>query len=104
MRGTVTPKLDPLELEPKPIQPSLIRLPTGFDRGPISTARFSATTCWARSPSVREMVAILSRTYWRTMGPNFALSSPREKGWIQERIGSPDKESPSTREGTSARS
>ena len=43
--------------------------------------------------TVREIVAILERTYCQTLGVEFMhISDPTEKAWIQERIEGPDKE------------
>ena len=43
--------------------------------------------------SMREIVAILRRTYCQTLGVEFMhISNPAQKGWIQERIEGRDKE------------
>ena len=53
--------------------------------------------------TVREIVAILERTYCQTLGVEFMhISDPAEKAWIQERIEGPDKEITFTREGKRA--
>ena len=53
--------------------------------------------------TVREIVAILERTYCQTLGVEFMhISDPAEKAWIQERIEGPDKEIAFTREGKRA--
>src|SRR5690606_11213071 len=53
--------------------------------------------------SIREMVAILRRTYCQTIGVEFMhVNSPDEKAWLQERIEGPDKEISFTREGKRA--
>ena len=52
---------------------------------------------------VREMLAILRRTYCGTIGFEFVhISDPAEKAWIQERIEGPDKEIQFTKEGKRA--
>ena len=53
--------------------------------------------------TVREMLAILRRTYCGTIGFEFVhISDPAEKAWIQERVEGPDKEIQFTREGKRA--
>src|SRR5690606_23079106 len=53
--------------------------------------------------TVREMLAILRRTYCSTLGIEFMhISEPAEKAWIQERIEGPDKEISFTPEGKRA--
>ena len=53
--------------------------------------------------TVREMLAILRRTYCWTIGYEFMhISDPEEKAWIQERVEGPDKEIAFTREGKRA--
>jgi 2-oxoglutarate dehydrogenase E1 component len=53
--------------------------------------------------TIREIVAILERTYCQTLGVEFMhISDPTEKAWIQERIEGPDKEITFTREGKRA--
>ena len=78
--------------------------PTTASRRPTATARSSSTTCSAsNSRPIREIVAILERTYCQTIGVEFMhISDPAEKAWIQERIEGPDKEITFTREGKRA--
>src|SRR5260370_7484603 len=53
--------------------------------------------------TIRQVVAILRRTYCQTLGVEFLhISNGAQKGWIQERIGGPDKEISFTREGKRA--
>ena len=53
--------------------------------------------------SMREIVAILRRTYCQTLGVEFMhISNPAQKAWIQERIEGRDKEITFTREGKRA--
>ena len=52
---------------------------------------------------MREIVAILRRTYCQTLGVEFMhISDPQQKAWIQERIEGKDKEITFTREGKRA--
>src|SRR5262249_57498367 len=53
--------------------------------------------------TLRQMVAILRRTYCQTLGVEFMhISDPAQKSWLQERIEGPDKEISFTREGKRA--
>jgi 2-oxoglutarate dehydrogenase E1 component len=53
--------------------------------------------------TLREILAILRRTYCQTLGVEFMhISNPAQKGWIQERIEGPDKEITFTPEGKRA--
>src|SRR5262249_24020204 len=53
--------------------------------------------------TIREIVAILRRTYCQTLCVEFLhISDAAQKGWIQERIEGPDKEITFTREGKRA--
>ncbi len=53
--------------------------------------------------TLREIVAILRRTYCQTLGVEFLhISDPAQKSWIQERIEGRDKEINFTREGKRA--
>ena len=104
MRGHLHANLDPLGLEPRKRRTrSSIRAPTASPR-PISTARSSSTTCSAsNSRRMREILAILRRTYCQTLGVEFMhISDPAQKAWIQERIEGRDKEITFTREGKRA--
>jgi 2-oxoglutarate dehydrogenase E1 component len=103
MRGHLQAKLDPLELEPQPTQPELDPASYGFTEADLDRKIFIDHVLGLEFASVREMVAILSRTYCQTIGVEFMhISSPEEKGWIQERIEGPDKEITFTREGKRA--
>ena len=53
--------------------------------------------------TMREIVAILRRTYCQTLGIEFMhISNAQQKAWIQERIEGADKEITFTREGKRA--
>ena len=103
MRGHLHAKLDPLELEPQSVQPELDPASYGFTEADLDRKIFIDHVLGLEFASVREMVAILTRTYCQTIGVEFMhISSPEEKGWIQERIEGPDKEITFTREGKRA--
>ncbi len=103
MRGHLHAKLDPLGLEPQLVQPELDPASYGFTEADLDRKIFIDHVLGLEFASVREMVAILTRTYCQTIGVEFMhISSPEEKGWIQERIEGPDKEITFTREGKRA--
>ncbi|KAB0677593.1 2-oxoglutarate dehydrogenase E1 component [Aureimonas leprariae] len=89
VRGHLHAKLDPLgiaapadedynELSPKNY---------GFEDGDLDRKIFIDNVLGLEFATVREMVAILERTYCSTLGFEFMhISNPVEKQWIQERI------------------
>jgi len=103
MRGHLHAKLDPLELEPEAVHPELDPASYGFTDADLDRKIFIDHVLGLEFASVHEMIAILQRTYCQTIGVEFMhISSPEEKGWIQERIEGPDKEITFTREGKRA--
>src|SRR5258707_1623478 len=103
MRGHLHAKVDPLELEPQPIQPELDPASYGFTEADLDRKIFIDHVLGLEFASVREMVAILTRTYCQTLGVEFMhIADPAQKAWIQERIEGPDKEITFTREGKRA--
>jgi len=103
MRGHLHAKLDPLELAPDTVHPELDPASYGFNDADLDRKIFIDHVLGLEFASVREMVTILQRTYCQTIGVEFMhISSPEEKGWIQERIEGPDKEITFTREGKRA--
>jgi 2-oxoglutarate dehydrogenase E1 component len=102
-RGHLEAKLDPLELEPIKPHAELDPKSYGFNETDFDRKIFIDHVLGLELASVREMLAILKRTYCQTIGVEFMhISSPDEKGWIQERIEGPDKEISFTREGKRA--
>jgi 2-oxoglutarate dehydrogenase E1 component len=102
-RGHLEARLDPLELEPIREHPELDPNSYGFSESDYDRKIFIDHVLGLEFATVREMLAILRRTYCQTIGVEFMhISSPDEKGWIQERIEGPDKEITFTREGKRA--
>jgi 2-oxoglutarate dehydrogenase E1 component len=102
-RGHLEAKLDPLELEPVVAHSELDPASYGFSEADYDRKIFIDNVLGLEFASVREMVAILRRTYCQTIGIEFMhVSSPEEKSWLQERIEGPDKEITFTREGKRA--
>jgi 2-oxoglutarate dehydrogenase E1 component len=102
-RGHLEARLDPLDLEPIAPHHELDPKAYGFEEGDLDRKIFIDHVLGLEFATVREMLAILRRTYCQTIGVEFMhISSPEEKAWIQERIEGPDKEITFTREGKRA--
>ncbi|MEP9376559.1 2-oxoglutarate dehydrogenase E1 component [Aquabacter sp. CN5-332] len=103
MRGHLHADLDPLKLTPPREAPELDPVSYGFYEADMDRKIFIDHVLGLEFATVREMLAILRRTYCQTIGVEFMhISSPEEKAWIQERIEGPDKEVSFTREGKRA--
>jgi 2-oxoglutarate dehydrogenase E1 component len=105
MRGHLHAHLDPLGLEPRrdgddsELHPSHY----GFSDADYDRPIFLDRVLGLEFGTVREIVAILERTYCQTLGVEFMhISDPVEKAWIQERIEGADKEITFTPEGKRA--
>jgi 2-oxoglutarate dehydrogenase E1 component len=102
-RGHLEAKLDPLGLEPVGHHPELDPKSYGFTEADYDRKIFIDKVLGLEFATIREMVAILRRTYCQTIGVEFMhVNSPDEKAWLQERIEGPDKEISFTREGKRA--
>src|ERR1700721_891186 len=94
---------DPLGLEPKRDHEELHPSTYGFQESDYDRKIFIDHVLGLEYATVREMLAILRRTYCGTIGFEFVhISDPAEKAWIQERVEGPDKEIQFTREGKRA--
>ena len=103
MRGHLHANLDPLGLEPRKDHEELHPGNYGFDEADYDRKIFIDNVLGLEFATVREMLAILRRTYCGTIGFEFMhISDPAEKAWIQERIEGPHKELQFTREGKRA--
>jgi 2-oxoglutarate dehydrogenase E1 component len=103
MRGHLHANLDPLGLEPKRDHEELHPGNYGFDEADYDRKIFIDNVLGLEFATVREMLAILRRTYCGAIGYEFMhISDPAEKAWIQERIEGPDKEIQYTKEGKRA--
>ena len=93
MRGHLHANLDPLGLAAR-IEDynELSPASYGFEEKDLDRKIFIDNVLGLEYATVREMVAILERTYCSTLGVEFMhISNPEEKSWIQERIEGPDK-------------
>src|SRR5712691_5420061 len=102
-RGHFHANLDPLGLEPMKDEQDLDPRSYGFTEADYDRPIFLDHVLGLEFGTLREIVAILQRTYCQTLGVEFMhISDPAQKGWIQERIEGPDKEITFTREGKRA--
>jgi len=103
MRGHFHAKLDPLALEPEKNEEELDPHSYGFTEADLDRRIFLDKVLGLEFASMREIVAILRRTYCQTLGVEFMhISNAAQKAWIQERIEGKDKEIQFTREGKRA--
>ena len=103
MRGHFHAKLDPLALEPEKNEEELDPRSYGFTEADLDRRIFLDKVLGLDFASMREIVAILRRTYCQTLGVEFMhISNAAQKAWIQERIEGRDKEISFTREGKRA--
>src|SRR5262245_56483608 len=102
-RGHFYANLDPLGLEPPHKEEDLDPRSYGFTEADMDRKIFLDKVLGLEFGTMREILAILRRTYCETLGVEFMhISNPAQKSWIQERIEGPDKEITFTREGKRA--
>ena len=103
IRGHFHAKLDPLDLEPEKSEEELDPRSYGFTEADMDRKIYLDKVLGLEFATMREIVAILRRTYCQTLGVEFMhISDPQQKAWIQERIEGKDKEITFTREGKRA--
>ncbi len=103
IRGHFHANLDPLGLEPRKDDEELDPRSYGFAEADYDRKIFLDKVLGLEFGTLREIVAILQRTYCQTLGVEFMhISNADQKGWLQERIEGPDKEISFTREGKRA--
>src|SRR3984893_18724155 len=102
-RGHFHANLDPLGLEPPKTEEELDPRTYGFGEADLDRPIFLDKVLGLEFGTIRQIIAILRRTYCQTLGVEFRhISDGAQKGWIQERIEGPDKEISFTREGKRA--
>jgi 2-oxoglutarate dehydrogenase E1 component len=102
-RGHFHAHLDPLGLEPQRDEQDLDPASYGFSDRDYDRPIFLDRVLGLEFGTLREILAIVRRTYCQTLGVEFMhISDPAQKAWIQERIEGPDKEISFTREGKRA--
>ena len=103
MRGHLHADLDPLKLRTEEPAPELDPATYGFTEADYDRKVFLDNYLGLEFATVREMLAILKRTYCSTVGVEFMhISDPVAKAWIQERVEGADKEIRFTAEGKKA--
>src|SRR5829696_5298100 len=103
IRGHLHAKLDPLGLEPEKPEEELDPRSYGFTEADYDRPIFLDKVLGLEFATLREIVAILRRTYCQTLGVEFMhISNAAQKSWLQERIEGKDKEITFTREGKRA--
>ncbi len=103
MRGHLHANLDPLGLDPQKDHEELHPSSYGFTEADYDRKIFIDHVLGMDYATIKEMLAILRRTYCDTIGWEFMhISDPAEKAWIQERIEGPHKEITFTKEGKRA--
>ncbi|PTX57177.1 2-oxoglutarate dehydrogenase E1 component [Litoreibacter ponti] len=103
IRGHLAADLDPLGMkEPEP-HPELEPKNYGFTEADLDRPIFIDNVLGLETASMREIVAILKRTYCGTFALQYMhISDPEQAGWLKERIEGWDKEITFTREGRKA--
>jgi 2-oxoglutarate dehydrogenase E1 component len=102
-RGHFHANLDPLGLEPPHDEQDLNPASYGFSDADYDRPIFLDRVLGLEFGTLREILAIVRRTYCQTLGVEFMhISDPGQKAWIQERIEGPDKEISFTPEGKRA--
>ncbi len=100
IRGHLQSNLDPLGLEPKGDNPELHPSYWGFTDADMDRKIFIDGVLGLESSTLREILAIVRRTYCGNIGVQYMhISDPAEKAWVQERIEGRDKEISFTKEG-----
>jgi 2-oxoglutarate dehydrogenase E1 component len=102
-RGHFHAKLDPLGLELEKSEHELDPSSYGFTEADFDRRIFLDHVLGLEFATLREIIAIVRRTYCQTLGVEFMhISDPAQKAWMQERIEGRDKEIHFTREGKRA--
>ncbi len=101
IRGHLAARLDPLGFERTiPTHDELDPATYGFSEADWDRPIFLDYMLGLETATLREILAILRRTYCGTLGVQYMhISNPQEKAWIQERIEGHDKEITFTAEG-----
>jgi 2-oxoglutarate dehydrogenase E1 component len=102
-RGHFHADLDPLGLQRPHNEEELDPSTYGFGEADLDRPIFLDKVLGLEFGTIRQIIAILRRTYCQTLGVEFLhISDGAQKGWIQERIEGPHKEITFTRQGKRA--
>lgn len=101
--GHLVADLDPLGLADRKIHRELLPETYGFTEADLDRPIFIDRVLGLETATMRQILAILRRTYCRQIGFQFIhITDPAQKGWIQERIEGPEKDINFTPEGRKA--
>lgn len=93
VRGHLHAKLDPLELEERPLHTELDPATYGFGGADMDRPIFLDNVLGLETATLREVLVILNRTYCANVGVEFMhINQPEKKTWILKRIEGRDKE------------
>ncbi len=103
IRGHLIADLDPLDLREKPFRPELDPKSYGFAREDMDRPIFIDSVLGLQFASIREILAVVRRTYCGTFALQYMhISDPEQSSWLKERIEGFNKEISFTREGRKA--
>ncbi|WP_425410178.1 2-oxoglutarate dehydrogenase E1 component [Hyphococcus sp.] len=103
IRGHLIAQLDPLGLQHQTVHPELDPASLGFTEADLDRQIFIDHVLGLETASLREILAILTRTYCGTFAVEFMhITDPEQKAWLQQRIEGPDKDITFTNEGKRA--
>jgi 2-oxoglutarate dehydrogenase E1 component len=101
--GHLAAHLDPLGIADRKVHKELRPETYGFTDADLDRPIFIDKVLGLETATIRQILAILRRTYCRHIGVEFMhITSPQQKAWIQERIEGPDKDVRFTVEGKKA--
>ena len=103
IRGHLAAQLDPLGLRDHGYRPELDPKSYGFTEADMDRPVFIDNVLGLEVASLREILAIVNRTYCGTFALQYMhISDPEQAGWLKERIEGYDKEITFTRRGRKA--
>jgi 2-oxoglutarate dehydrogenase E1 component len=92
VRGHLQANLDPLGIEQATSNPELTPEFYGFSEGDLDRPIFLDGVLGLQTGTIREVLALLKRTYCGTLGIQFMhIAEPEEKNWLQARFEGADK-------------
>ncbi|MGQ0455851.1 MAG: 2-oxoglutarate dehydrogenase E1 component [Hyphomicrobium sp.] len=101
--GHLAADLDPLGLADRRVHRELLPETYGFTEADLDRPIFIDRVMGLETATMRQILAILRRTYCRQIGVQFThITDPGQKGWIQERIEGVEKDISFTTEGRKA--
>ncbi|MBT8472946.1 MAG: 2-oxoglutarate dehydrogenase E1 component, partial [Marinicaulis sp.] len=103
IRGHLIADLDPLGLQHTDVHPELDPATLGFTEADYDRPIFLDHVLGMETATLREILAILRRTYCGTFAVEFMhITNPEQKAWLQQRIEGQDKDISFTRQGKRA--